>query len=368
MTEAFDSNTPSGRFMLTILGGVAGLERANILQRMSAGTDRAVRGGMWSGVVPYGFVRVGEKRHARLVVADTPLLGLTLCEADVVKLIFRLSADEGKSCAAIATHLNNLCIPTAYLIPGHATGRRKRNTAGVWRPGRVRHVLVNPTYKGIHVYGKHAKKKRELIEREVPAIVDAETWARAQETLRKNTIWSPRNGKRDYLLRGLMKCSLCHLTLLAATITGTNPTTSAAGSTAPRARSGRRAASAPAARFPAISKRWSGRTSPASFATPAPCCRRSPPASRTPPARPRPSEGTPDRRACPREEGEGAAERRHPLPPGADRRRHPRPATDRSRGRAGRTRRGAQSSPCSSPGDRGGCRPTSNRPRRCSRA
>ena len=55
-------------------------------------------------------------------MTDEPLPGLAMSEADVVKLIFRLSADEGKSCAAIATHLNRLAIPTAYLIPGHATG------------------------------------------------------------------------------------------------------------------------------------------------------------------------------------------------------------------------------------------------------
>jgi site-specific DNA recombinase len=223
MSEPFDTSNPSGRFMLTILSGVAGLERETIVQRMSAGTDRAVREGMWSGVVPYGYRREGERRHARLVIAEEPIPGLALSEADAVRLVFRMSAAEGKSCMAIATHLNRLGVPPAYQIPGHATGRRKRNTAGIWRPGRVRHLLVNTVYKGIHTYGRHSAKKRELIERQVPAIVDAETWDRAQQTLRKNTIWSPRNGKRNYLLRGLMKCSLCGMTLCGSKHYGNRP-------------------------------------------------------------------------------------------------------------------------------------------------
>ncbi|GAC1311642.1 MAG: hypothetical protein NVSMB27_48230 [Ktedonobacteraceae bacterium] len=35
MTEPFDTSTPSGRFMLTILSAVAGLERDTIIQRSS---------------------------------------------------------------------------------------------------------------------------------------------------------------------------------------------------------------------------------------------------------------------------------------------------------------------------------------------
>ena len=212
MSEAFDSASPTGRFMVTMLSGMAGLERETIIQRMTEGTDRAVREGAWRGVVPFGYHREGERRHARLVVAEEPLPEIGLSEADVVRLIFRMSAEEGRSCAEIAVHLNHLGIPPAYQIPGHA-GKRKRNTAGIWYPGRALRILRSTVYRGLHVYGRNTKKKRDLIERPVPAIVTPEVWDRAQETLRKNTVFSPRNAKRNFLLRGLMRCGLCGLSL-----------------------------------------------------------------------------------------------------------------------------------------------------------
>jgi site-specific DNA recombinase len=208
MNEPFDSTTPAGRFMLTTLSGMAGYDRETILERMAAGTDRVIREGAWWGITPYGYQRVGEKRHARLVIADTPLPGLSLSEADVIRMIYKLSADEKQSCRDIARHLNRLGIPPGAQL-GHDLGKRRRKTAGVWHPGRVRNMLVSTTYKGLHRYGIHTKKARGIIERDVPAIVDAELWQRAQETLRNNAIWSPRNSRRDYLLRGLLRCNLC---------------------------------------------------------------------------------------------------------------------------------------------------------------
>ena len=52
--------------------------------------------------------------------------------------------------------------------------------------------------------------------REVPAIVDGETWQRAQETMRRNLMYSPRNSRRQYLLRGLVKCGDCGLNYIGA--------------------------------------------------------------------------------------------------------------------------------------------------------
>jgi len=73
-------------------------------------------------------------------------------------------------------------------------------------------MVVNTTYKGIHYYGKRTKKKRELIPREVPALVTEETWEKAQQVLRDNQLEAMKNSKRQYLLRGLIKCGCCGLT------------------------------------------------------------------------------------------------------------------------------------------------------------
>lgn len=54
MTEPFDTGDPSGRFLLTILAGVADLERETIIERLWYGANRAARAGKWlGGIVPY---------------------------------------------------------------------------------------------------------------------------------------------------------------------------------------------------------------------------------------------------------------------------------------------------------------------------
>jgi site-specific DNA recombinase len=217
ITEQIDTSTPAGRFLLTILSGVAGLERDMIVARSAEGTNRLARAGAWlGGIVPFGYVVEGKKNLSRLAVADDPIPEVGMSEADVIRMIYRMAGDEGLSTIAIAHTLNALCIPTRYTRDGREVGRgkRKQATANHWSPGRVRNMLVSSTYKGVHEYGKRSKRERELIVRDVPPIVDAALWQRAQDTLSKNARFAKRNARREYLLRGMMKCGCCGLTYI----------------------------------------------------------------------------------------------------------------------------------------------------------
>lgn len=131
----------------------------------------------------------------------------------MVRLIFHHSTEDRWSCQRIADELNSLGIPLSYTRASRSVTRGKRTTqtAGIWRAGRVRNMLVSTTYKGIHTYGKRSDREREVIERPVPALVTEETWDQAQRTLKRNAWVSPRNSKRDYLLRGLIRCGTCGL-------------------------------------------------------------------------------------------------------------------------------------------------------------
>jgi site-specific DNA recombinase len=104
--------------------------------------------------------------------------------------------------------------------PSAPDGKRKKATAGIWRPSRIRNLVTNTVYKGVHFYGKRSKKPRETIERTVLPLVDPDTWQRAQETLRKNLLFSRRNAKRLYLLRGLVKCQTCGCNYIGSTFHG----------------------------------------------------------------------------------------------------------------------------------------------------
>ena len=59
-----------------------------------------------------------------------------------------------------------------------------------------------------------ASLTEQKIARQVPAIVPDELWAQAQAALQRNFLFGKRNAKRQYLLRGLIKCGCCSLTYI----------------------------------------------------------------------------------------------------------------------------------------------------------
>jgi site-specific DNA recombinase len=132
-------------------------------------------------------------------------------EAEVIHEVFRMAAKERSSCRVIAARLNELRVPCAYTRDDRLLlrGKRKQTTSGIWEPGRIRGLITNSTYKGVHEYGKRTKSARPVLSRPVVAIVTEDVWQKAQATLKANLLFSARNAKNQYLLRGLMKCSLC---------------------------------------------------------------------------------------------------------------------------------------------------------------
>ena len=216
MTEEFDTATATGRLMLTMLSGFAAHEREVIRERSVEGTNRLAAAGAWmGGVVPYGYRKEGERGQGRLVISEEPIPGFDTSEAGIVRAIFRMNAVERKSCQKIADHLNRMGFPcgSAQNANEVQSGKRNRRTATVWRPSHIRNMIVSRTYMGEHVFGKRTKNRnRKVIVREVPAIVSSDVWEVAQKVLRSNQIMSKRNVRQPYLLRGLIKCSLCGLT------------------------------------------------------------------------------------------------------------------------------------------------------------
>jgi site-specific DNA recombinase len=220
MTEEFDSQTPTGRLMMTMLSGFAAHEREVIRERSMAGTDRKAEAGNWmGGIVPFGYRNEGAKGDRRLVISDEPISGCELSEAEVVRMIFRMSAKEKKSCQRIADHLNRAGIACGSAEIGSGTGKRNRRIAKIWRPSHVRNMIVSRTYMGEHQYGKRSMNRgRKLIVRAVPAIVSEEIWHAAQQVLKSNRFKCHSSRKNQYLLRGLIKCGLCGLTFSGITM------------------------------------------------------------------------------------------------------------------------------------------------------
>ena len=118
--------------------GFAAHERELIRERSVAGTNRRAESGAWlGGVVPYGYRKQGEKGDARLVVCEEKVPGLELSEADVVRMIYRMSGTDKKSCQKIADHLNREGIPCTAGANGAGEGKRSRGMAPIWRPSHA---------------------------------------------------------------------------------------------------------------------------------------------------------------------------------------------------------------------------------------
>jgi site-specific DNA recombinase len=225
MTEEFDTGTSTGRLMLTLLSGFAAHEHSVIRERCVAGSLRVAEAGAWlGGIVPFGYRKVGEKRDAHLVISGEPIPGLAMSEAEVIGEVFRMASAEHASCRIIAKLLNTLRIPCAYVRDDRLAlrGKRKERTSGVWRPGRIRWLITNKTYMGVHEYGKRTTSGRPVITRAVPAIVTEAIWMKAQKTLQDNFLFGKRSARNQYLLRGLIKCGLCGLTYIGTAATRPN--------------------------------------------------------------------------------------------------------------------------------------------------
>src|SRR5262245_29459740 len=94
LTEPFDTTTPSGKFLFSILVASASMERETIIQRAKDGLRRVSSAGRWAnGRPPYGY-----RIENRQLIADNS-------EAPIVREIFRLAATR-HSLVTIATHLN----------------------------------------------------------------------------------------------------------------------------------------------------------------------------------------------------------------------------------------------------------------------
>lgn len=189
MTENFDTSTPSGKFFMTTLGGIAEIERSTIAERMKLGKARALKEGRWpGGPPPYGY----RLKNKRLVIEEQ--------QAAVVRLIFNLYTKETMDTVAIADYLT----AAGYIPPG---GVNKQKSVR-WYSSKVWSILTNTTYKGVFLYGK----KRDVKNQQplpCPALIDTEQWEQAQEKLKQNYFNAKRNSQYQYLLRGLIKCGRC---------------------------------------------------------------------------------------------------------------------------------------------------------------
>jgi len=124
LTESVDTDTPSGRMFLKIIGIFAEFERENLVSRLKLGFERKVKEGytLANYSISYGYYKeAGQK--VQTILPE---------EAKIVKDIFSMYVEQNMSMSGIARTLNVRRIPT------------KRN-AKTWDTNTIKVLLTNPT-------------------------------------------------------------------------------------------------------------------------------------------------------------------------------------------------------------------------------
>ena len=188
VTQNFSTADAMGRLTLNMLMSFAEFEREMIAERTRDKIAAARRKGKWTGgPVPLGYDVVDKK----LVVNDL--------EAVVVREIFDLYLKH-RSALSVMRILNET---------GRATKRHRAKNGNVrkaraWSKDAVLRVLKNPVYAGYMPY------RDEIHPGEHDAIVDQDTYTKVHALLQDHGGPQRRRGRNpEYLLRGLLRCTLC---------------------------------------------------------------------------------------------------------------------------------------------------------------
>lgn len=211
-------NTPEGKLFYQMRGAISEFEKAKINERMSRGRrEKARHGKVVRDYRIYGYDY--DRSRGNMVINP--------CEAAVVQMVFHLFTgrmDGVEGINGIARFLTAQRIPT-------------KRGAEVWHRQVVRQMLMNTVYIGEFyqnrwntegMLGNKFRPQEEQVRMTqrpqedwimvpCPLIVDREEFQQAQELLvQSRRRWAGRNNG-NYLLGGLLRCSLCGNTLTGAT-------------------------------------------------------------------------------------------------------------------------------------------------------
>lgn len=152
VTQQLDTSNATGRMMMNILCSFAQFEREMLRDRVRDKLHASLKIGLFmGGRVPFGY---NVKDH-KLVPNK---------HADLIKDIYRRFM-RSRSAERMAAYLNGLGI--------------KRDPGKKWTAGMVKTLLKDPRYMGKN------RCAGELYEGKHPALIDVDTWERAQEILNR---------------------------------------------------------------------------------------------------------------------------------------------------------------------------------------
>jgi len=201
VTQQFNTATSVGRLMLNVLLSFAQFEREIIAERTRDKIRAARRKGKWTGGVPILGYDVAPEGGRLLVNTE---------EAERVRAVFALYL-ERRGLLPVVQDMER----RGWCNKRYVTREDRVRGGGPFTKTTLRCLLTNPLYIG------QVRSNGSLHPGEHEAVLDEDTWRRAQELLRRNG----QNGSRHRrlgpapLLQGLLRCQPCGRAMTHSTAT-----------------------------------------------------------------------------------------------------------------------------------------------------
>lgn len=188
LSESIDTQTPSGRMFIKIIGIFAEFERENIIERSKLGFERKAREGytLATRVTSYGYdKKPGEKVQT-----------INEYEASIVREVFDMFVHQNKSCLEIARILNERGVPT------------KENAK--WYSRSIKNMLTNCNYIGMVRYSVKDPNRGFETEGSHQPIISKELYEEARTMIEQIGVKSYTKRPREecYFL-GILYCAKC---------------------------------------------------------------------------------------------------------------------------------------------------------------
>jgi len=189
LCESIDTETPSGRMFLKIIGIFAEFERENISERVRLGKERMVKEGytLANYSVSYGYTKEkGEK-----------IQKVEPSEARIVQEIFKMYVGQNMSMTGIAKALNQRKIST-------------KRSGVAWDTSTVKLILTNPTYIGKVRHNILDEEKYFEAEGHHEGIISEKLYYLAQERINNMPNYSRTKKPNDEsYFCGVLVCGVC---------------------------------------------------------------------------------------------------------------------------------------------------------------
>jgi len=207
-TENFETETPTGKLTVKMMGAIGDFERDTIVENVKMGMKQRAEKGKHNGKLPLGYQIIAdpsESYERSKAVAVVPE------EAIIVRKIFELYA-TGRGLKSIANELNHSGYNTK-------TGNTFSTTA-------IKEILNNPFYNGKIRYNRYenwSNKRRRgksaepiIADGKHEAIISDALWEKVQFLLQKKSFTPSRIFDGEFLLSGLIRCPKCGAAMVAS--------------------------------------------------------------------------------------------------------------------------------------------------------